>query len=66
MAPEGALIHPIVQNDLNFMQQWLSKASENEEVPFTQVVSKAQKKKQINLQQAPPKTRSRGPLPPFK
>jgi len=66
VAPEGAPIHPIVQNDLNFMQQWLSKASENEEVPFTQVVSKAQKKKQINLQQAPPKTRSRGPLPPFK
>jgi len=66
VAPEGALIHPIVQNDLNFMQEWLSKAAVNEEVPFTQVVSKSQKKKQINLQKAPPKTRSRGTLPPFK
>lgn len=65
-APEGVPLHPVVQADLNFMQDWLSKAALNEEATFTDVVSKSQKKKKLNIPTVPPKTRSRGPPPPFK
>jgi len=41
VAPEGASIHPVLQKDLNFMQDWLAKAAVNNEVPFTAVISKS-------------------------
>jgi len=64
VAPEDAQIDPVLQKDINFMQEWLSKAAAIE-VPFTEVVSKSQEKKK-NLQKATYKTRSQGPRPTFK
>ena len=64
MAPDGAPVDPVLEKDLDFMQIWLAKAAVNE-VSFKEVVSKSQKKKK-NLQKASYKTRSQGPLPPFK
>jgi len=43
-APNGALVDPVLQKDLDFMQTWLAKAAVNE-VPFKEVVSKSQNKK---------------------
>ncbi|KEH26717.1 DUF4283 domain protein [Medicago truncatula] len=63
VAPEGSKIDPVLQKDLDFMHTWLSKAAATE-VPFIEVVSKSQKKK--NMQKIPYKTRSQGPLPPSK
>lgn len=63
VAPEGSKIDPVLQKDLDFMHTWLSKAAATE-VPFIEVVSKSQKKK--NMQKNPYKTRSQGPLPPSK
>jgi len=45
------------------MHTWLSKAVATE-VPFTEVVSKSQKKKKYAKSSI--KTCSQGPLPPFK
>ena len=46
VAPEDAQIDPVLQKDIKFMQEWLSKAAAIE-VPFTEVVSKSQKKKEF-------------------
>ncbi|KEH37356.1 transmembrane protein, putative [Medicago truncatula] len=54
VTPEGSQIHPMLRKDLNFMQDWLAKATVNNEVPFTEVISKSQKK----VQKAAYKTRS--------
>jgi len=64
MAPDGAPIDSVLQKDLDFMQTWLAKAVVNE-VPFKEVVAKSQEKKK-KVQKASYKTRSQGPLPPFK
>nr|ABD33226.1 non-LTR retrolelement reverse transcriptase-like protein, related [Medicago truncatula] len=63
VAPEGSKIDPVLQKDLDFMHTWLSKVGASE-VPFIEIVSKSQKKK--NVENVPYKTRSQGPLPPFK
>jgi len=47
---------------MEFMQTWLAKAVVND-APFTQVISKSQKKK---MHKAAYQTRSQGPLPPSK
>jgi hypothetical protein len=62
VAPDDVPVDPILQKDIDFMQTWLAKAYVND-APFTQVVSKSQKKK---LQKASYQTRSQGPLPPSK
>ena len=43
VAPEGSKIDRVLQKDLDFMHAWLSKAASTEG-PFTEVVSKSQKK----------------------
>lgn len=63
VASEGSQTDPVLQKDLDFMRNWLSKA-ETTEVPFIEVVSKSRKNK--NMQKVPYKTRSQGRLPPFK
>ena len=63
VAPSDAQIDPVLQKNINFMQDWLSKAAATDK-PFIDVVSKSKKKK--NLQKAPYITRSQGPRPPFK
>jgi len=63
VSTDNAQMDPVLSQDINFMQTWLAKAAASEE-PFKEVVSKSQKKK--NLQKITVKTRSRGPPPPFK
>ena len=63
VAPADAQIDSVLQKDINFMQDWLSKAAATDK-PFIDVVSKPKKKK--NLQKAPYITHSQGPCPPFK
>ena len=46
MAPNGAPVDSVLQKDLDFMQTWLAKAAVNK-VPFKEVVSKCQKKKEF-------------------
>lgn len=61
-ADPEATVDPTLQKNLNFMQTWLSKAAVNEEVPFTTVLTKSQKKK-MDKSKASYQTRSQGPLP---
>jgi hypothetical protein len=60
--PDDVLVDSVLQKDIDFMQTWLAKAVVND-APFTQVVSKSQKKK---LQKASYQTRSQGSLPSSK
>jgi len=46
VAPDGAPVDLVLQKDLDLMQTWLAKAVVNE-VPFKEVVSKSQKKKEF-------------------
>jgi len=43
VAQEGSKTNKVLQQDLDFMNSWLSKAATTE-VPFTKVVSKSKKK----------------------
>ena len=48
----NATVHPMLRKEMDFMQTWLEKADVNEEVPFSPVVSKSQKKKLARLNKA--------------
>jgi subtilase family serine protease len=66
VAPENAQIDPVLKQDLSHMEKWLAKAAETD-TPFIDVVSKSQKKKNVQtLQKTSLKTRSRANPPPFK
>jgi len=62
VAHDDATVDPVLQKEMDFMQTWLAKAAVNDG-PFTEVLSKSQKKK---LQKASYQTRSRGHIPPSK
>lgn len=63
-ATPGATIDPTLRKEMNFMQDWLNRAAETD-VPFSQVISKSQKKK-LNKNKVGYQTRSQGPLPSSK
>lgn len=67
-ADSEATVDPTLQKDINFMKSWLEKAAVNEDVPFSLVISKSQKKKLAKMNKEQTKTcystRSQGPLPP--
>jgi len=66
-ADPNATVHPTLRKEMEFMQTWLKQAAVNEEVPFSPVISKAQKKKLNKLNKvAGYHTRSQGPLPSSK
>jgi len=44
-ADPDATVDPTLQKEIDFMKTWLDKAAVNEDVPFSPVVSKSQKKK---------------------
>jgi len=44
-ADPDATLDPTLQKEIDFMKTWLDKAAVNEDVPFSPVVSKSQKKK---------------------
>ena len=62
-ADPNAPLDPTLQKDLDFMKTWLDKAAVNEDVPFSLVLSKSQKKKVKQQVKASYQTRSQGPLP---
>lgn len=62
-ADPNATLDPTLQKDLDFMKTWLDKAAVNEDVPFSPVLSKSQKKKLKQQVKASYQTRSQGPLP---
>lgn len=62
VVPDDATVDPVLHNEMDFMQTWLAKAVVNDS-PFTQLLSKSQKKK---LQNGSYQTRSQGPVPPSK
>ena len=67
IADPNATVHPTLRKEMEFMQTWLKQAAVNEEVPFSPVISKAQKKKLNKLNKvAGYHTRSQGPLPSSK
>jgi len=60
-----APVNPTLQKEVDFMNNWLAKAAENE-TPFMPIISKPHKKKVNNNTKAAYQTRSLGPLPPFQ
>jgi len=62
-ADPNAPLDPTLQKDLDFMKIWLDKAVVNEDVPFSPVLSKSQKKKLKQQVKASYQTQSQGPLP---
>jgi len=58
-----AHVDPTLQKEVDFMNNWLAKAAEND-TPFVSVVSKSQKKKGNKMNKSAYQTRSLGPLPP--
>lgn len=66
-ADPDEMLDPTLHKDINFMKTWLDKAAVNEEVPFSPVIYKSQKKKLAKQNKAQTKascsTRSQGPLP---
>jgi len=66
-ADSNITVDHTLQKDIDFMQAWLGKAAVNEEVPFSPVITKSQKKKLSKQTREQNKvtypTRSQGPLP---
>jgi len=66
-ADPDATVDPTLQKEINFMKTWLDKAAVNEDVSFSPVVSKSQKKKLTKQNKEQTKaiylTCSQGPLP---
>ena len=63
-ADPNTTVHPTLRKEMDFMKTWLKQAVVNEEVPFSPVKSKAQKKKLNKLNKAADyQTRSQGPPP---
>jgi len=63
MADPDVPLDPTLQKDLDFMKTWLEKAAVNEDVSFSPILSKSQKKKLKQQTKASYQTRSQGPLP---
>jgi len=63
VAAPNAHVDPTLQKEVNFMNNWLAKASENDK-PFVPVVSKSHKNKVNKPNKSSYQTRSLDPLPP--
>lgn len=60
-AAPDATVNPTLEKNMDFMNNWLKQVAVND-VPFSPVISKSQKKK-LNKIKANYQTRSQGPLP---
>lgn len=60
-AAQDATVNPTLEKNMDFMNNWLKQVAVND-VPFSPVISKSQKKK-LNKIKANYQTRSQGPLP---